>query len=99
MASLKLFPAAEADLENIWRYTVRMWDMDQAVSYLDGIEHAFQFLANTPLVCRERFEITPPVRIFHHEKHLIVYLVRDGEVQVVRVLHESMDVGEQLTEE
>jgi len=99
MASIKLFPAAEADLENIWRYTVRMWGQGQAVSYLDGIEHAFKFLADTPLVCRERFELTPPVRIFHHEKHLIVYLVRDGEVQVVRVLHESMDIGEQLAEE
>ncbi|WP_417455882.1 type II toxin-antitoxin system RelE/ParE family toxin [Kordiimonas sp.] len=99
MAIYRLFPAAEADLENIWHYTLRMWGTDQAVSYLDGFEHAFRFLSNTPHVCRERFEFTPPVRIFHHEKHLIVYLVREGEVHVVRILHENMDVDEQLADE
>jgi len=98
MASYRLFPAAEADLEHIWHYTVRTWSVEQAVSYLDSLEQAFHLIAGSPYMCSERLEFRPPVRILHHESHLIVYLVRNNEVQVVRVLHEAMNIGAQLDE-
>jgi plasmid stabilization system protein ParE len=37
-----------------------------------------------------------PVRIYHHSRHLIVYVVDGDNILIVRVLHESMDIGWQL---
>ena len=48
------------------------------------------------MICRERLEFTPPARIHHHAHHLIVYLAQDDGINIVRVLHENMDVDGQL---
>ena len=68
----------------------------QADVYLDDLSEAMELLAGQPLICRERLEFTPPVRIHHHLHHLIVYLALDEGINVVRVLHESMDIDGQL---
>jgi len=95
----KLQPEAEKDLEDIWNYTVEKWGVEQAIRYVDELDLAFQLLARTPLISRERVEFTPPVRIHHHKKHLIVYLVRETNIIIVRVLHDSMEVETQLRED
>jgi toxin ParE1/3/4 len=48
------------------------------------------------LACRERTELEPPVRIYHHGHHLVVYLALEDGVNLVRFLHESMDVDSHL---
>lgn len=35
----------------------------------------------------ERGDFQPPVRIQHYGKHLIVYVIYDGGILIVRVLH------------
>jgi toxin ParE1/3/4 len=35
MAEYRLSPAAERDLEGIWKYTRREWGLDQAERYTD----------------------------------------------------------------
>jgi toxin ParE1/3/4 len=87
---------AEQDLVEIWLYTLNEWGEQQADSYLDELAAAIQMLAKQPLVCRERPELNPPVRIHHHARHLIVYLAVDDGISVVRILHENMDVHGQL---
>ncbi len=96
MATYKLYPAAEKDLEGIWYYTVDEWSIKQANKYIDDLHDAFQSLADRPLRCHERTEYTPPVRIHRHDHHLIVYLQSDTGIFIVRVLHERMDIEAQL---
>ncbi|NKB75788.1 MAG: hypothetical protein GKR96_01795 [Gammaproteobacteria bacterium] len=50
----------------------------------------------SPLLTRERTEFDPPVHIYPHARHLIVYIVEDEQVKIVRVLHENMNVPLQL---
>ena len=83
---------AEQDLLEIWLYTFKAWGEQQADDYLDELDTAMQLLAEQPLMCRERLEFTPPVRIHRHAHHLVIYLASDDGINVVRVLHESMDV-------
>ena len=83
---------AEQDLIEIWLYTLNEWGEYQADKYLDDLDVAIRLLAEQPLICRERTELNPPVRIHHHAHHLIVYLALEDGINVVRVLHESMDV-------
>jgi len=83
---------AEADLEDIARYTEQQWGRSQRDRYLLGMNDKFEALSQAPIIAAERTEFEPPVRIHHHEKHLIVYVIDDSGILIVRVLHENMDV-------
>lgn len=96
MSRFKLLPQAEADLEAIWLYSEKNWGLDQANAYLDGLVDSFQLLSENPLMCRARNEFQPPVHIHHHAHHLIVFVISGCEIDIVRILHESMDVDTQL---
>ena len=86
----------DQDLIEIWLYTFNDWGEQQADKYLDELEAAIKLLAGQPLICRERIELEPPVRIHHHGHHLIVYLALDDGISLLRVLHERMDVDSHL---
>ena len=96
MPRIQKLPAARQDLIKIWRYTFDQWGDTQADLYLDDLEEAIRLLAQQPLLCRERTELNPPVRIHHHQHHLIVYILSDNGIVIVRVLHERMDIEAQL---
>ena len=91
-------PLAEEDLINLWLYTLDNWDEDQANYYLDTLGSAFELIAENPLICRERDEFTPPVRIHPCEQHLIIYIKIDSGIDIIRILHKSMDIDSQLAE-
>ena len=96
MDSFRLLPEVENDLESIWRYTAKNWSIDQAHAYLDGLVDIFKLLSENPLMCRERNEFAPPVNIHHHAHHLVVFILTEIGVDIVRILHESMDIDMQL---
>lgn len=83
---LRLTPAAEADLEEIWHYTATKWGDTQADRYIDGLAETFDMIASMPGIARERDEFTPPVRIHPSGRHVVVYHVESGMVLVIRVL-------------
>ncbi len=92
MATFKLYPEAELDLERVWGYTAKTWGDNQAIKYIDDIEMAFLLLVDNPFLCRERTELQPPVRIHHFQSHLIVYKQLGDDFGIIRILHESVDV-------
>ena len=96
MGSFRLLPEAGNDLESVWQYSAENWGVDQAHAYLDGLVNIFQLLSENPRMCRERIEFTPPVYIHHHAHHLVVFILSEIGINIVRVLHESMDIDGQL---
>ena len=97
MSGYLLSPAARADLEEIWDYTAGRWDVDQAEEYLRGLQHASERAAANPRVGRACDEIRPGYRKLAAGSHTLYYRVSaDGIVDVVRVLHERMDVDRHL---
>ena len=48
MAEYRLSPAAERDLEGIWKYTRREWGLEQAERYTDLLTAAFHVLTEAP---------------------------------------------------
>lgn len=87
----RLTPSAIADLEAIWTWTARNWSVEQADAYVTGLERTFALLAANPRIARERDEITPPVRIFRHRAHIVVYRTEGPRVVVLRVRHARED--------
>ena len=96
MARFRLTPAAQLDLELIWDYTLENFGSNQALIYTDGIDSACSLLADAPLINRPRPEYKPEVRIYPHAEHLLVYVINDGVVEIIRILHASMDVDSHL---
>ena len=96
MAILRKQALAEQDLVNIWLYTWQEWGEAQADFYLDDLEQTLKLLAKQPMLGRLREEFKPPVRIFYHAHHLLVYQVIKGGISVVRVLHKNMDIDMQM---
>jgi toxin ParE1/3/4 len=83
----RLRPAAEADLEAIWRRGAADWGVRQSDRYIDALFAVLDVLADFPELAREKREFTPPVRIHPTREHLVVYL-RDGQgIDVIRILH------------
>lgn len=87
---------AEQDLIDIWLYTWETWGEKQADTYLSGLEAVLNLLAEQPKLGRERKEFIPIVRSHRHAEHLIIYQALDNGINLVRVLHKSMDIDAQL---
>lgn len=87
----RLRPAAIQDLEAIWDYTARRWSPTKADSYVRKLFAAFERIAATPELARERTEYTPPVRIHPVGSHVVVYVVLIDGVDVIRVRHRKED--------
>ncbi len=93
----KITPEADNDLIGIYEYGFLNFGETQAEKYFSELESCFQFLNETPFICRERTEFIPPVRIKHHSRHLVVYLIQGDRVLIVRILHDSMDTLRHLS--
>jgi toxin ParE1/3/4 len=92
-----LTPAAQADLEQIWDYTHDSWGVDQAEKYLRELQHAIDHAAANPLIGRACDEIRPGYRKLAAGSHTLFYrLTTEGVIDVVRILHQRMDIDRHL---
>lgn len=92
-----LSPAAQADLEQIWDYTRDRWGADQAEQYLRELQRAVEGVAANPQIGRQCDEIRPGYRKVAAGSHTLFYRVNaDDVVDVIRVLHQRMDVDRHL---
>jgi toxin ParE1/3/4 len=92
-----LSPAAQIDLEQIWDYTCHRWDVEQADEYLRDLERAIELAAVNPRIDRACDKIRPGYRQLAAGSHTLYYRVTpDVVIDVVRVLHQRMDVDRHL---
>lgn len=87
----RLAPRALDDLEEVWRFSAESWSIEQADRYIDALAQVFEALATMPNLAREYREFNPPVRIFAHESHVIIYKAEATHVVVLRVLGGRQD--------
>jgi toxin ParE1/3/4 len=87
---------AEKDLIAIYRYGYLNYGENQAERYQQALKRKCQFLSDNPYLYRERTEFNPPMRFHPHQKHLIIYLAKSDHILIVRILHERMDVEQNL---
>lgn len=81
-----LSPLARADLDNIWEYTAKRWDDDQAEAYLRMIQAAFDTVAANPKLGRRYDEVRAGYRRYRAGSHLILY----------RETSDAIDIGSHL---
>ncbi len=91
MAEFRLSPAAERDLEGIWRYTRDQWGLEQAERYIDMLTTTFQALAQSPKSAPACEHIRKGYRRRGVGRHMIYFRITAYGIAVIRVLHERMD--------
>jgi toxin ParE1/3/4 len=96
MAEYRLSPAAERDLEGIWKYTRREWGLDQAERYTDLLTAAFQVLADSPQAAPACDHIRPGYRRRTIERHVVYFRITDYGIAIIRVLHDRMNAPRHL---
>ena len=87
---------ADADIIDSYLYGFLNFGRDQAERYEQGLRHAVGIIANNPRIAAERPEYAPPVRVHHHAKHFIIYLIEDDHILIVRVLRDETDLTKHL---
>jgi len=87
---------AENDLLEIYRYGFINYGESKVDLYIEVLKEKCQFLADMPNLGPDRDEFNPPVKIHHHRKHLIIYVIEDDSILIVRVLHDRMDIQQHM---
>ena len=93
MKGFVLTNAAKTDLKKIAKYTHDRWGRDQRNFYIRQFDKAFHLLAGTPNLGKSCDHIRKGYRSFPLASHLIFYRQESEiHIQIVRILHQSMDV-------
>jgi len=98
---LKLILRQEAidDLSDIWNYTKTEWSESQAEKYYQSIKTSCKLIADNPNVGKNYKEISRHLFGFKSGKHIIFYsVISETEIEIIRILHERMDLISRLTE-
>ncbi len=97
MSEFFLRPAAVGDLNSIWEYTVGTWDEEQAERYLRMLHRSFDDLAHQRIPGRACDAIRAGYRKHLVGRHVVYYrTTAEGDIDVVRILHQSMDIERHL---
>jgi toxin ParE1/3/4 len=91
-----LSPRAQADIEDIWNYTIERWDAQQAEIYLRQLRTAIESVAATPRLGRSCSHIREGYYKYASGSHILFYRLVANSVDVVRILHERMDFERHL---
>lgn len=99
MATLVFRQEAINDLSDIWDYTLKTWSENQADKYFGMIRIACKEIAKDSIIGRKYDKINTGLLGHHVGKHIVFYqLTPVGEIEVIRILHEMMDLKYKLTE-
>lgn len=90
--AFRLSHAAEEDILDIVEKGIRQFGLARARRYHDDLFALFDLIARNPRLARERFELSPPVRLHPFKSHLVIYRAdHDGNVLIIRIRHGHED--------
>ena len=96
MSRYALSPRAEADLGEIWDYTVKTWGEKQAEDYIRLRVGAIETVADNPRRGRPCHEARKGYRKYLAGSHIIIFRKIKPGIDVVRILHARMDFEHHL---
>lgn len=98
MADIRFSSKSVEDLTSIWNYTFRTWSERQADEYYNMLVSACRRITSSTFRLSKSYsDIAENLYGFRAGHHLIFYTqLPDGDVLIVRILHEKMDVMRHL---
>jgi toxin ParE1/3/4 len=96
MPAFRLSAKALSDLKSIGRFTLESWGREQRNIYLSKLDDSFHRLAEQPHLGSARDDIRKGYRVYHVGRHLIFYRQKFAAIEIIRILHNRMDVETHL---
>jgi toxin ParE1/3/4 len=87
---------AVIDLEEIWLYTVEKWSVAQADRYYLLIIDEIDYICKNIDSGKPMDNIRKGYRASKVKSHLIFYLVVNDTVEIIRILHQRIDMENRL---
>jgi toxin ParE1/3/4 len=85
-----------ADLEEIWLYTGEKWSVDQADRYYNLIFDEIKYICRNSNSGKSMEHVRKGYRASKVKSHFIFYRVVNDTIEVIRILHERMDIGNRI---
>ena len=99
MAEYSISEKALEDINNIWIFTAENWSVEQADRYYNLIIDEIEYITNNLDMARDFGKIRKSFRYSKVKSHLIFFKIdKTNKIEVVRVLHERMDIENRLAE-
>lgn len=107
MPSYRFYPRADAAQDKIWHDTAEKWGEAQAITYIRGLHAHLQRLTENRFIWRklpQRLAIPADVKheafFSRYEHHYLFFRVlNNGDLGVMSILHERMDLPVRLKED
>ncbi len=98
--NIKISKQASNDLEEIWLYTLENWSKTQADRYIKLILNEIDLIAENPTSGKDYSKIRKGYFCSSIKSHLVFYKInqKKQEIQVIRILHQRMDIETRLYE-
>lgn len=84
------------DLEDIWLYTVEKWSVEQADRYYDLIFDEINYICQNTQAGKSMEHVRKGYKVSKVKSHLIFYRVVNDTIEIIRILHERMDIENRL---
>lgn len=99
MAKFRLTNKAVYDLTQIWNYTVDKWSEKHADKYYFMLIDNCNEVACNPELGKNYLGVTENLLGFKAGRHIIFYrIIEEDEVEIIRILHEQMDLKNRIIE-
>ena len=89
---------AVADLEEIWLYTFENWSVSQADRYYNLIFDEINYICKNSTAGKSMEHVRKGYRASKVKSHLIFYRVLNNTIEIIRILHERMDIDNRLND-
>lgn len=99
MSRYTLSPSAKADILEIRQYTTEQWGERQTEKYTLQLQTRMKWLSDNPKLGMERSDLQKGMYTYPQGSHFIVYRESAKGIEIARVLHQSMDYENHLTQE
>ena len=99
MSAYIISEKALEDINNIWIYTAENWSVEQADRYYNLIIDEIEYIVANFEMARDSENIRKSYKYSKVKSHLIFYRISNEQIiEVIRILHESMDIPNRLTD-
>jgi toxin ParE1/3/4 len=97
VSGYRLTPRAQRDFDEIWVYSRAQWGARRALSYLQDIRATIGLVAANPDLSPINDDLPNGYRQRSAGSHFIFYKRRETFIEIVRILHQNMDIESHLS--
>jgi toxin ParE1/3/4 len=95
-AKYRISEAARSDLDGIWEFTFHKWSKEQADRYYSLIMSEIEFIAGNLTSGKPMNHVKKDYFTSYVKSHMILFKRNEEIVEVIRVLHQKMDIESNL---